>query len=1125
MAVMLALAAGSARGEAAGEGELIWSRGERLAGRWLGMKDGWLEWQGEALAEPVRLWLPRLSGWERSAATAATGAGAGAAMSGPWVARWGYGTVFSGEWRGLSEGKAVWTAGQVEGEFAASAGALAEVLRNGPAGPLRWSGPAGLRGLDQLNRGKESGRGWEALPGGGVETRSIDQMLGVPLELPERVRVDVWLRTTGPHPKFRLRVRRSGQAVDVETWDSSLVGRGEGAPAGMGTLFEKGWSGVLTVDFQARQAVLYDLAAKELGRWQVRGPWKAPKAKATGKPGGGGLFGALAGALAGGLKAQAEAQVRAMNEPGGQGQPPDVDPGLTLVNVGESLALERLLVREWDGQPPQARPRTGAYMEKLDGTVVAGAVTALVEGRVRQAGGQETRLEEVASIRGAAEAKPQPVQPPAGVTAAMTARFQDGSFFLGEWVGATSEVLVMRQAELGGEWRLRRAAAAGLAGLRWFVPEPLAGPPWAGVEHWDQWQRGETGPRVLGRWEPAAGSVPQWRLDGADRAVPLRLGEETWSLQRAVPEPPPAGAAKGEPERLPGLAHLRSGQMVPAQLAGWREDQVWVQPLLGEDRAAARTLPLAAVGAFETPAPGLVARGFADAGWMRLRGPAKGAEVSKDRQGVTIQPGAVWAHGALLQGTRFEFDLSSSQSYNALRLRVFCRGVDEKSPHVPVLIARSGNTVYCGVEDERRPGQIRGNYHRLPGTYNKPASVSLRWTPRQLEVVVNGMTAFREPLTEKNRSGAGLVLEPAGLWGNTVVDAMLTKAVLRAYAGARARPPVELESKGWALQVPRRWVEDPPRQVLVARNGDLLRGTIEGLVGGAVLLRSGLERWEVPLDRVAAVVTPGQKAVGDGTVESKAKPTPEPETGPEPAETAKTKAKAKAGSEGADGSLWVGTRQGARLKLKVASLGPEWLEGESPELGRCRLAAADVVSLGTDAPEGGGAAGGYTDWVFEPAPTPVLPEGGTGGGGSRLQGQAAPELELKLLGGGHFSLAEARQKGQVVVLDFWATWCGPCLKALPETLAAVAELPADKVRFIGVNQGQGPEEVERFLKARGWQMTVALDPEQKAGRAFAVEGIPHTVVVAPDGKVVWTQTGHVEGGARALQEAVRKLLP
>ena len=439
-----------ADGDAPADGTLMWNHGDRLAGHWLGMKDGWLEWQAEALTEPVRLWLPRLAGWESSVAadTART-------MTGPWVARWGNGMVFSGEWRGVAEGKATWTAPQVEGEFSAAAGALAEVLRNGAQGPLLWAGPAGLRGLRQLNRGTEPGRGWEAIPGGGVETRSIDQVLALPLTLPERLRADVWLRTTGSHPRFRLRVRRGGQAVDVETWDSSLVGRGDGAPVGMGTLFEKGWAAVLTVDFAAREAVLYDLAAKELGRWQVRGEPAQPERKA--KPGGGGLFGALAGALAEGLRAQA----RAVTSPGGQALPADQDPGLTLVNVGESLSLERLLVREWNGQPPQARPATGPYVEKLDGTVIAGTVTAVSEGRVRMAGGEEVRLEEVARIRGAQEAKPQPVIPSAGPKAGMTARYQDGSLFFGEWVGSTAEVLRMREAGMGAEWRLRRRDADG----------------------------------------------------------------------------------------------------------------------------------------------------------------------------------------------------------------------------------------------------------------------------------------------------------------------------------------------------------------------------------------------------------------------------------------------------------------------------------------------------------------------------------------------------------------------------------------------------------------------------------------------------------------------------------------
>jgi len=66
--------------------------------------------------------------------------------------------------------------------------------------------------------------------------------------------------------------------------------------------------------------------------------------------------------------------------------------------------------------------------------------------------------------------------------------------------------------------------------------------------------------------------------------------------------------------------------------------------------------------------------------------------------------------------------------------------------------------------------------------------------------------------------------------------------------------------------------------------------------------------------------------------------------------------------------------------------------------------------------------------------------------------------------------------------------------------------------------------VSRFLTTRGWQLTVAMDAQQDVGKTFGVEGIPHCVVIGPDGKVAWTSTGYTPGDSEKMAAAVKKLL-
>jgi peroxiredoxin len=327
-------------------------------------------------------------------------------------------------------------------------------------------------------------------------------------------------------------------------------------------------------------------------------------------------------------------------------------------------------------------------------------------------------------------------------------------------------------------------------------------------------------------------------------------------------------------------------------------------------------------------------------------------------------------------------------------------------------------------------------------------------------------------------------------------------------ATAQLRPAggVPATTRLEALRIPRFRQDAQPKHVLVAANRDLLRGEIESVAGGHVRFRSGLETLRVPLDRLAAIVSPlsvtkETVATGDARLATKEQPT--------------AKDDAKAGP-----LTFVMLNSGGRVGLKFEAIREGVLRGRHPIIGECRIPLSKLSSIDTHKTGGLVAARSLDAWRWELAPEPVLPE--TGGESSPLLGKEAAVFKLPLLGGGDFDLAN--EKGKVVVLDFWATWCGPCVKSLPGLIDALSAFSPEQVKLIGVNQGEGGEVVKRFLEARNLKMIVAMDGSQTVARQYGVEGIPHTVIIGPDGKVVWVKTGYSPEGAKEAAVAISKLL-
>lgn len=473
---------------------------------------------------------------------------------------------------------------------------------------------------------------------------------------------------------------------------------------------------------------------------------------------------------------------------------------------------------------------------------------------------------------------------------------------------------------------------------------------------------------------------------------------------------------------------------------------------------------------------------------------SEGLEVvfDEDRRKLTLPPAGKVGHGSLMQGTGLKLTAGGKEASSALRLRLFCEGTSATSPHVSLLVSRNYGNIYAGLEMAESPGDMMSAFNVQAESEKHPAVIELGWNHQELWVRINGSLALKQGLTAKNRSGSGLVLESASVWGNEPTEKTLSGLEVTGTAGARARPTVEAEAKAWALQVPRRLQEMQPHHLLLALNGDLLRGTVESLNDGIFHMRTGMETVRVPMDRVAVLIRPT----------------------PVSAEGKKT----GVNFERPGAPVWIATADGMLLNLAVHHYGPEWIEGESPHLGRCKIPVGMVSYCGTQPPEGVRPL--FTNWQLSSAPLPQI--AGHDGAVSPLVGKVAPDLKLGMVGGGLFELKKA--KGRVVVLDFWASWCGPCLKALPEVMDALRIFPPDRVQLIAVNQGESEQDIAKFLQLRQWKLDTVLDLDQKAGMRFGAKGIPHTVVIDSDGKVAWVKSGYAPSGAGELAKKVKELL-
>jgi peroxiredoxin len=138
-------------------------------------------------------------------------------------------------------------------------------------------------------------------------------------------------------------------------------------------------------------------------------------------------------------------------------------------------------------------------------------------------------------------------------------------------------------------------------------------------------------------------------------------------------------------------------------------------------------------------------------------------------------------------------------------------------------------------------------------------------------------------------------------------------------------------------------------------------------------------------------------------------------------------------------------------------------------------------------------------------------------------GQQVPEIGWVTLDGQKFDAKSLH--GKVVLVNFFATWCGPCMQEMPHLQKDVFQRFKDKnFAMVAIGREHNDAELKEFRKKREFTIPLAADPERKIFSRFATQDIPRNYVIAADGKIAFQSVGYNESEFKTMLEVIEKEL-
>lgn len=343
--------------------------------------------------------------------------------------------------------------------------------------------------------------------------------------------------------------------------------------------------------------------------------------------------------------------------------------------------------------------------------------------------------------------------------------------------------------------------------------------------------------------------------------------------------------------------------------------------------------------------------------------------------------------------------------------------------------------------------------------------------------------------------------------------------------GRIGSPTLEETKRKRLLTLPRLQKGSPPTHLIYSENGDFLRARLVGMSPDMLTVEVRLTNREIPRSRISQIIWLHADELEP--VDAPDESTDEPP----PSEKVAATSQAGKGKDQPSGTrVQTLIRHKDRLTFFASKVEDSLLSGSSDILGECHSELADIDQLlFGDYIEQAAAKLAYHRWKLHYATEPKFVSAGSGDEGgapitgteSPLVGQPAPDFKLDNLDGEEFQLVEHR--GEIIVLDFWATWCGPCLQTMPLVDQVVREFPDQKVRLLAVNMEEQPAEIKSTLERHQLDVPVILDRDGVAAARYSVTSIPQTVVIDREGNVVRLFIGGGPKLVEPLRQALQEL--